>query len=32
MIIETMKKLNINKIVSFDRHFDGKEGITRIST
>ncbi|MDR1773475.1 MAG: PIN domain-containing protein, partial [Clostridioides sp.] len=25
IIIETMKKLNINKIVSFDRHFDGKE-------
>lgn len=31
IIIEAMKKLNINQIASFDQHFDGKEGITRIS-
>lgn len=31
IIIETMKKLNINKITSFDTHFDEKEGIIRIS-
>ncbi|MCL2116138.1 MAG: type II toxin-antitoxin system VapC family toxin [Methanobrevibacter sp.] len=30
IIIETMKRLNINRIASFDQHFDGKEGINRI--
>lgn len=31
IIIETMKRLNINQIASFDEHFDGKEGIFRLS-
>ena len=31
IIIEVMKDMNINKIASFDRHFDGKEGIRRIT-
>ena len=31
IIIETMKRLNINQIASFDTHFDGKEGIIRVS-
>ncbi|MCL2156396.1 MAG: PIN domain-containing protein [Methanobrevibacter sp.] len=31
VIIETMKRLNLNQIASFDQHFDGKEGIVRIS-
>jgi len=31
IIIETMKKLNINQIATFDEHFDGKEGIYPIS-
>lgn len=30
VIIETMKRLNINQIASFDEHFDGKEGIIRV--
>jgi predicted nucleic acid-binding protein len=30
IIIEVMKALNINEIASFDEHFDGKEGLTRI--
>lgn len=30
IIIEIMKKSNINQIASFDKHFDGKEGIERI--
>jgi predicted nucleic acid-binding protein len=31
IIIEIMKKLNISQIASFDEHFDGKEGIIRVS-
>ncbi|MDR0911976.1 MAG: PIN domain-containing protein [Methanobrevibacter sp.] len=30
IILETMKRLNITKIASFDEHFDGKEGVIRI--
>ncbi|MCL2116556.1 MAG: PIN domain-containing protein [Methanobrevibacter sp.] len=28
--IEVMKKLNIHEIISFDEHFDNKEGIVKI--
>jgi predicted nucleic acid-binding protein len=30
IILEVMKELGINKIISFDSHFDGKRGIIRI--
>ena len=30
LIIETMKELNINELVSFDTDFDNKEGVIRI--
>ena len=31
IIMEVMKNMGINEIASFDRHFDGKEGIKRIT-
>lgn len=30
LYLEVMEQLGINKIASFDKHFDNKEGITRI--